>query len=67
MSDEVGVFRVDEDEIERPAPSKRAVAVAVAPKPNKPAPKRAVNGGPVGRMQAALATAVRSDPDWQEF
>jgi len=68
MSDEVGVFRVDEAEAERPAPSKRPVAVAVAPKPSKPAAaKRAANGGPVGRMQAALATAVRSDPDWQEF
>ena len=70
MSDEVGVFRVDEDEVERPAAaSKRPVAVAA--KPAKPvASKRgaALNGGgPVGRMQAALATAVRNDPDWQEF
>jgi methyl-accepting chemotaxis protein len=24
-------------------------------------------GGPVGRMQAALATAVNTDPEWKEF
>jgi hypothetical protein len=24
-------------------------------------------GGPVGRMQAAVATAVAEDKDWQEF
>jgi len=35
------------------------------------APKRAAAGGtaggPVRRMQAALATAVKSEPDWKEF
>ena len=34
------------------------------------APKRAAAsnaGGPVRRMQAALATAVNSEPDWKEF
>jgi methyl-accepting chemotaxis protein len=33
------------------------------------APKRvaAGGGGPVGRMHAALATAVQNDPDWKEF
>jgi methyl-accepting chemotaxis protein len=69
MSDEVGVFRVDEAEAALPAAAPKR-PVAVAAKPTKPAtPKRAaaVNGGPVGRMQAALATAVRNDPDWQEF
>ncbi len=35
---------------------------------NGAAPQRvAASGGPVGRMQAALATAVTSDADWQEF
>jgi len=69
MSDEVGVFRVDEAEAERPAAApKRPIAVAAKPV-KAAAPKRAAaaNGGPVGRMQAALATAVRNDPDWQEF
>jgi methyl-accepting chemotaxis protein len=32
------------------------------------APKRALDGGgPVGRMQTALATAVQADDDWTEF
>jgi len=75
MSDEVGVFRVDEGEVERPAAAPKR-PVAAAAKPARPAaakaaaPKRdaALNGGgPVGRMQTALATAVRNDPDWQEF
>jgi hypothetical protein len=34
-------------------------------------PRRAVangkGGGPVGRMQAALATAIHDDPEWKEF
>jgi methyl-accepting chemotaxis protein len=41
-----------------------------APKQPVAAPKRAVagnSGGPVGRMQTALATAVKADPDWKEF
>ena len=67
MSDEVGVFRVDEAEDERPAAAPKRQATA---RPARPAaPKRAGlnGGGPVGRMHAALATAVRNDPDWQEF
>ncbi len=34
------------------------------------APKRAVashGGGPVGHMQAALATAIKEEPNWKEF
>ncbi len=34
------------------------------------APKRAASsnaGGPVRRMQTALATAIKSEPDWKEF
>jgi hypothetical protein len=27
----------------------------------------AANGGPVGRMQASLATAVNADTNWKEF
>ena len=27
----------------------------------------ATGGGPVRRMQAALATAVKREPDWKEF
>ena len=29
--------------------------------------RRANGGGPVRRMQSALATAVKTDPDWKEF
>jgi methyl-accepting chemotaxis protein len=43
-----------------PAANQKAVAPA-----SKPA--AANRRGPVGRMQAALATAVKDDPDWQEF
>jgi methyl-accepting chemotaxis protein len=69
MSDEVGVFRVDEAEDERPAAAPKRQAAATARPARPAAPKRAGlnGGGPVGRMHAALATAVRNDPDWQEF
>jgi methyl-accepting chemotaxis protein len=42
---------------------------AAAKQPPAAAAKRAVaiRGGPVGRMQAALATAVSDDADWKEF
>jgi methyl-accepting chemotaxis protein len=44
------------------APVRKATSAAVA--------AAAVNGrrgGPVGRMQAAVATAMAEDPDWKEF
>jgi methyl-accepting chemotaxis protein len=45
----------------------RAASSAKASQP-MPARQRAVaNGGPVGRMQASLATAVNADTDWKEF
>jgi methyl-accepting chemotaxis protein len=48
-----------------------AVKSQAAPTKQKPgvAPKRAAGGGrgPVGKMQAALATAVNSESDWKEF
>jgi PAS domain S-box-containing protein len=45
------------------AAPRRAEAAAAPAKPH-------VNGsgrGPVGRMQTALATALKDDPDWKEF
>jgi methyl-accepting chemotaxis protein len=48
--------------LKRPAGSAKAPAATV--------PKRPIAGGnrgPVGRMQTALASAIKSDPDWQEF
>jgi methyl-accepting chemotaxis protein len=75
MNDKVAFFKLDE-EIEAPrtrAPTPRMAA--------KPAAKREAafvrkataapinnrRGGPVGRMQAAVATAMAEDPDWKEF
>jgi methyl-accepting chemotaxis protein len=65
----------------RVEPRAQPVAAAAAPAARAPAavpkrapiatPKRAVangrGGGPVGRMQAALATAIQDDPEWKEF
>src|SRR5476651_2801113 len=59
------------EEIEKPAIKPKAIAPKVHPAPRpqpKVAPKRVAaasnGGGPVGRMHAALATAVASEPDW---
>jgi len=55
-----------------PAPKAEAKAApiaqpkAAAPKP-APAPRRAASRGPVGQMQAAVATAFQADQDWKEF
>jgi methyl-accepting chemotaxis protein len=48
--------------VRAPAPVRKPASAAVA--------TAAVNGwrgGPVGRMQAAVATAMAEDPDWKEF
>ncbi len=55
-----------------PSRGPAAVKQPAAPKQQPAAaPKRAAvatnAGGPVRRMQAALATAVNSEPDWKEF
>ena len=78
MGERVAFFRTDEA-----AATHSSGAASVTPKPKlvaKPAavaekaapahaPKRAAaaSGGPVGRMQAAIATAVKEEPAWQEF
>ncbi len=59
----------------RRAAEPRAAAPAAAPsataKPRRqavaPQKRVAVGGGPVGRMQTALATALDADVDWKEF
>jgi methyl-accepting chemotaxis protein len=49
-------------------PPKAAPRPQSAPTAKAPPRQRAVaNGGPVGRMQTALATAVNADQDWKEF
>jgi methyl-accepting chemotaxis protein len=82
MNDKVAFFKLD-DQIEArvaraPAPAAakpaaRAGARREAAPVRKPAAAvvaAAVNGrrgGPVGRMQAAVATAMAEDTDWKEF
>ena len=82
MDDRVAFFQIDDAAAERVPQSRASLghgSSAGASKPQsesrpkpaqktQPAPKRAaMNGGPVGRMQAVLATAVKNDPDWKEF
>jgi methyl-accepting chemotaxis protein len=78
MSDRVAFFRIADDapQAARASASSRTTQAApkAAPRPQSapaakaPPRQRAVaNGGPVGRMQAALSTAVQMDQDWKEF
>jgi len=81
MDERVAFFKLDSSEASHASPpatpreQRPVVAMPsrgpAAPKQPVAAPKRAVaggsRGGPVGRMQAALATAVKDDPDWKEF
>jgi methyl-accepting chemotaxis protein len=77
MNQKVAFFKLDEHAeshaVKAPAPVARAAAKPVK---REAAPVRkaviaaAVNGrrgGPVGRMQAAVATAMAEDADWKEF
>jgi methyl-accepting chemotaxis protein len=52
----------------RSAPAPRPHTAVKRPATTPPKrPAAAPNRGPVGRMQTALAGAIKSDPDWQEF
>ena len=77
MNEKVAFFKLDDTAepaaVTRPAPR---LGDAFAARPAKPRPRRPARsgrcrpgrrGGPVGRMQAGLATAVADDKDWQEF
>jgi methyl-accepting chemotaxis protein len=78
MNEKVAFFRLDHHAeshaVKAPVPSS---VTRLAPKPAKreavPARKTVAaavsgrRGGPAGRMQAATATAVADDKDWQEF
>jgi methyl-accepting chemotaxis protein len=73
MDERVAFFKLDDA---ASGGAIRTVATAAAPahKSNgapKPAAARQANGaakrGPVGHMQAKLATAIKEDPDWKEF
>jgi methyl-accepting chemotaxis protein len=79
MDDRVAFFRLDNGaEVEhtiRPAVAqgqRTAVAAAksqLATRPRQQPTSRRVtaNGGPVGQMRVALASAIKEDPDWKEF
>ncbi len=77
MDDRVGVFHIDEAAGIISGPPARAPAIAAKPrpaairpaaKPSRPAAQAAgARRGPVGRMQAQLATAIKEDADWKEF
>jgi methyl-accepting chemotaxis protein len=70
MSERVGFFRFDEggDRVVKAATT-AAAAMRPAPKPKATTPQRTAGSerGPVGRMQANLATALKEDAEWQEF
>jgi hypothetical protein len=51
----------------KPQPAKQQPAQAAAPASTAKRPAAAAKRGPVGRMQAALATAFQGEPDWKEF
>ena len=82
MDQRVAFFQIDSTaeatQSARPAEPREPQRAAVAAPPRGSAakkqqsiaaPKRAAAGGrgPVGRMQAALATAVNDEPGWKEF
>jgi methyl-accepting chemotaxis protein len=76
MAERVEFFRLDESASATPHQARTAIPAAapiVSPAPVKRASKVAApvqrgNGrGPVGRMQSAIATALKDDPDWKEF
>jgi len=78
MGDQVAAFRIDEAPETKAGGPATKPQIAIRPpvassgKARPPAASKraaaAVNGGgPARRMQAALATAVKADPDWKEF
>ena len=82
MDERVAFFRIDGNAaVSEPAHVETRVQPIAAAAPRTPAaapkkppvvtPRRAAangrGGGPVGRMQAALATAIHDDPEWKEF
>jgi methyl-accepting chemotaxis protein len=76
MNEKVAFFKLDHNAeskaVKKSAPAPVARIAAKAPR-REDAPARKVaavagrSGGPVGRMQAAVATAVAEDKDWKEF
>ena len=78
MSEQVAFFVVDDTVDDRAAgsagagqnrPAMPAQMPPAAAGAKAPARQQAAvaDGGPVRRMQATLATAIKADPDWTEF
>jgi methyl-accepting chemotaxis protein len=72
MDERVAYFKIDDGDAKAIAPAaaphkpaaERKAAPVGAPKRAAPAARR---GGPVGRMQSALATALAHDEEMEEF
>jgi hypothetical protein len=51
-----------------PRPAAKPAAKPIARPTSKPKAAAGMNGGgPVGRMQTALAAAIKDSPEWEEF
>jgi methyl-accepting chemotaxis protein len=73
MDQRVAFFRIDEGRADRqsagvPARERTTPALQAGGAAQRPAPAvRKIAAGPARRLQSALATAVKSEPEWQEF
>jgi len=68
MSEQVGFFRFDADGAQvAKAADATAASLRPAPKPAVVRKPSVAECGPVGRMQANLAAALKEDSEWQEF
>jgi methyl-accepting chemotaxis protein len=75
MNEKVAFFRLEDSAetryaVKKPAPvpvTRLAARPAVPARKVTAAAVQGRRGGPVGRMQAAAATAVAQDKDWKEF
>jgi hypothetical protein len=66
MHQRLAVFQIGDGEVAA-APGKTARPATAPAKLRQTAATQRRVGGPVGRMQTALAVAVKDGPDWQEF
>ena len=68
MNERVSFFRLADGTTGMPIPTAKPMTKPAAkPAAAKPATPPAKRGGVVGRMHSALATALKQDPDWEEF
>jgi hypothetical protein len=73
MGERISFFRIGHTET-RAVPAakpqvaaRRPAATMKAPTTPSKRPAAGANRGPAGRMQSALATAIKDDSDWKEF